>query len=555
MSTRQKTVFIIFMLSLVITFCLTGAAPQTATAAVIYVDVDATGSESGTSWEDAFTDLQNGLNAANPGDQIWVAEGVYRPSVLFDLADPRSVAFEMINNVRIYGGFAGVENNAGDRDWEENETVLSGDIGVEGDSSDNSYHVFYHHPANVVNESAWLDGFTITGGKANGNSEHARGAGMYFRYSGAPILKNCTFYGNMAESGAGMYNLNSSPTLTNCIFAGNSTNAGGGGMSNNRSSLTLTDCIFTDNAAGSNGGAIYNFESNTILVGCTFSENSAWMGGGIDNYESDPMLANCTFDGNSARSCGGGMRNHSNSNPMLENCTFTGNSANWGGGMSSTYYSSSQMFNCVLSGNTSEYYGGGVFVSYSVSSLINCSFSDNMAAHGNAISSSPYYQGELDAINCIFWDDGDEFWTQDNSSFTIAYSNIEGGYEGDGNIDADPIYIDPDGPDNITGTADDNLHIPSNSPCVDAGSPDSQYHDSHRPPAHGTQRNDQGVTGGPKNLGWPTFTAYIPNGTSTFGLPINTALTAYGFLNAWHGVWQIARYVNGSYEPVIKIDS
>jgi hypothetical protein len=95
------------------------------------------------------------------------------------------------------------------------ETILSGDVGTEGNDTDNSYHVFYHPLGTALDNTAILDGFTITGGNADGDYPHERGGGMYNDAS-SPTLTNCTFAGNSAGGrygyGGGMYNHASSPT-------------------------------------------------------------------------------------------------------------------------------------------------------------------------------------------------------------------------------------------------------------------------------------------------------------------------------------------------------
>jgi len=373
---------------------------------VIYVDADATGGNTGTSWTDAYTDMQSALNAATSGHEIWVASGTYTPGQY------RNSKFRMKNEVGIYGGFASGETSRDERDWETNVTVLSGDIGTEGDISDNCYHVFYHQfgPFGTLDDTAILDGFTISGGNANGGSAPSnQGGGMYNRYS-SPTVTNCTFSGNSASYGGGMYNYNSWPMVTNCTFSGNSGSVYSGGMYNySHSSPKVTNCTFYGNEAGGGGGMYNYYRSSPIVTNCTFSGNSAEAGGGMYNRYSSPTVTNCTFSGNSA-SYGGGMYNYSTSyrsTPIIvTNCTFYGNESGGGGGMYNE-------------------------------------------------SSSPVVR------NCILWGDSpDEIFVSFSYPF-VTYSDVEGGYSGTGNIDEDPAFVDGPGGD---------FHLKVTSPCINTGS-------------------------------------------------------------------------------------
>ena len=138
--------------------------PLAATAQpILYVDADASGADDGSSWTNAFEELDEALDAAESGAQIWVAEGVYYPT-----DDPeRAESFFLKSGVAVYGGFTGTETSLDQRtaDPDENGCVLSGDIGAEDDDSDNSYHVII---AAGVDDTAVLDGFLVTGGNADG---------------------------------------------------------------------------------------------------------------------------------------------------------------------------------------------------------------------------------------------------------------------------------------------------------------------------------------------------------------------------------------------------
>jgi hypothetical protein len=164
------------------------------------------------------------------------------------------------------------------------------------------------------------------------------------------------------------------------------------------------------------------------------------------NYTGSPTLTNCSLTLNSAKDNGGGIANFSNSNPILTYCTFTGNSADKGGVMFN-YFSSSPM-------------------------VTGCTFVGNLASNGNAIAFNSYkqsYPSNIQIINSVLWDGGDEIFNNDGSTITITYSDIQDGWTGVGNIDADPLFVDPNGPDGVIGTQDDDLRLSAGSPCIDAG--------------------------------------------------------------------------------------
>jgi hypothetical protein len=174
----KKDIWLAIFVAMILVF--SSIQPASAATTIIYVDIDATGSSDGTSWEDAYPLLQMALDeaSAQPGTdiEIWVAEGTYYPDDgPGHVQDSRDESFRIqYNNVQLYGGFAGTESIREARDWSSNVTILSGDIGTSGTSSDNSYHVLYLDGVTntPINAKTVIDGFTITGGSASGSDSN-----------------------------------------------------------------------------------------------------------------------------------------------------------------------------------------------------------------------------------------------------------------------------------------------------------------------------------------------------------------------------------------------
>jgi hypothetical protein len=300
-----------------------------ANAGIIYVKKSATGSNNGTSWTNAYTDLQNALDAAGVYDHIWVAAGTYLPTASPDgtTTDNRNKAFHLATDMKIYGGFAGTETQLSQRDPATNITILSGDFDgddiVTGSGStlsitvntENAYHVMI---TAKLTAAAVIDGFTIKGGNANVSGSisyqsktyhNGNGGGMYSS-SSSPTIPNTTFLHNTAVYGGGMFNIDSAPIITNTTFLHNTASSIGGGMFNQNSSAPIiTNTTFLYNTAGSIGGGMYNNNSsNPIITNTTFSYNTAISGGGgMYNDSSDPMIKNSIFWEN--------LKNGSNSVP------------------------------------------------------------------------------------------------------------------------------------------------------------------------------------------------------------------------------------------------
>lgn len=265
----------------------------------IYVDANATGADNGTSWPNAYTDLQDALSNTCPRTEIWVANGSYKPTASFD----RFVSFELPEGVELYGGFAGGENNVNQRDWENNLTVLSGDIG-NNFVFDNSYNILTIVGGTTPIETI-VDGFMIAGGNATGSSpDDQNGAGIKAVFPEA-IVRNCIIQNNVASNdGAGIYVSGSgSITVEDCTFLNNqATDSGGGIMQQSvvglTTDVTINRCRFQTNSAGQ-GGALYHV-GEVLVTNSIFHDNSSPDGGDAIQISSsgDLEVHACTFYSN-----------------------------------------------------------------------------------------------------------------------------------------------------------------------------------------------------------------------------------------------------------------
>ncbi len=232
----------------------------------VYVDVNSPNDPGTGAQNDPFRWLQDGIDRAEDGVEVWVTAGRYRPTTGTD----RTVSFVMKEGVAVYGGFDGTETQRNQRNWVANQTILSGDIGTLGSNLDNSYHV-----ATGANNSV-LDGFTVTGGNAaNGSPPYDVGGGMYSKDCNSAIA-NCIFSENAANHnvGGGVYNENCNLTITNCTFRGNSASLGGGVL-NYKGNPIVVNCTFSGNSAQDSGGGIYNYETNSTVTNCILWDNIA----------------------------------------------------------------------------------------------------------------------------------------------------------------------------------------------------------------------------------------------------------------------------------------
>jgi len=366
---------------------LAAPAAQAQPGGVIYVRQGATGANDGTSWANAFTDLDAALESAVSGQEIWVAEGTYRPTSNHNIvpSDPRWKHFRLKNGVAVYGGFAGTETTRGARDPVANPVILSGDGGVTGDDSDNCYHVFYH--ANLpMDNSAVLDGVTITKGRA-------------------------THYAN--SNGAGMYNYQSGPLLSNVVFADNKAMHNGAGIYNFISGgLALRDVTFLRNYAGEEGGGFYNTDGNPSLINVSFLGNYGGKGGGLHTAAGAPVIVNAIFSCNRGASGGAafvaGYDLSTSAQPTFINVTIANNYAQYGGGLY-LINTTPVLTNCIIWANDALFTGDQIHAYNNGNPAMTYSVCQGGWAGTGNLSSNPVF-----VVNPSF---GDSDWNTDNDNY------------------------------------------------------------------------------------------------------------------------------------------
>jgi len=437
---------------------------------IIYVDDDAVAPGDGSSWQTAYKFLQDALTFAEAAEkpiEVRVAQGIYKPdqsSAHPDGTGDRNASFCLLDSVAVKGGFAvagAADPNA--RDIARYESILCGDLAgddapvvdpcdllTEPTRAENTRYIVTAEPCD---RSTILEGFTIRSG---------RGAALHLPENVRPCrpsIRHCTLVGNCGSA----VDLSDGiePELIDCLFLRNASWGGGA-------------------AIGAGLGRGPHPEADKFVVrGCTFAWNCA------RGFDKD------------IRGTGGAINIMSGSPSVIKDCTFVGNAAEIGGALYSR--KKENIVNCRFIQNVADQAGGAIYFEGTELNMAFCTLFGNVAPAGRALTC---FAPRMTVTNSILWDDGDEhsgvIQIGEITRPNVTYCDVRGGWPGEGNIDADPLfatqgYWDPNGTPG--GPSDDfwikgDYHLKSQagrwdpiseswikddvtSPCIDAGDPNS----------------------------------------------------------------------------------
>ena len=299
-------------------------------AEVFYVDRDFQGEQpTGRSWHSAFPSIQEAINAATSGGEIWVKSGVYKPC-----GTTRGTTFELKSDIVLYGGFRGTETTLAQRNPRANRTILSGDIGRTGSRADNCWHVV------TAAEGCRIDGFIVASGQADGTDTQGVGAALLIGGEARKVsVSNCTFEKNHATMGGAIHTSAAGTTLSNCTFYSNSAETGGGILIGDGAGIQMVDCKFNSNFARESGGAVAIRSTSKIeishswfLFNRTDGTGGALAGSSQQKRGILLVMDDCEFSDNSATKNGGGLFSQGAFFPELTQCRFIRNVSEQGGG-------------------------------------------------------------------------------------------------------------------------------------------------------------------------------------------------------------------------------
>lgn len=518
---------------------------------VIYVDGAATGAADGSSWIDAFVHLRDALAVAEPGDEIRVAQGIYTPDRgIGIIPGDRDASFHLVSGVMLAGGYAGLAGDDPDeRDVERYETILSGDLNGDDGEVTEAHHLAEsprrddNSVSVIVAEGVFasvLDGFTVRDGHApDFTGGHATDGGGGLRIIGSSLtVRRCTFTRNWGPEGGAIFirhargDMETLSEIHDSKFLLNASGKYAGALFAQGGRLIMVDCEL-GMAHSARGGAMYTEWVDLSLSGCVIWGNAAVnTGGGLYHVNGNLSVTDCTFTANTlqpqtapgARSSGGAMAISvaSNYGVSVADCVFRDNWADRGGAISGNL---NRVVRCRFSGNTAyqsgaAFYGfgglsgeqclfvgnrvlddGAVIESQSPLLLTNATIVDNRTPNGSLFGAVSRAPASVVLLNSIVWDRTPMFEDGRVSymNVSVSYTNTQGGWPGEGNLDVDPLFAAPgywDADEDVWVDGDYHLRSQAGrwdpvteswvqdevtSPCIDAGDPTAPVGDEPLP--------------------------------------------------------------------------
>ncbi len=404
---------------------------------IVYVDHQATGGNDGTTWGNAYLELYDALENVSAGDSIFVSEGTYTPR-----DTGRNSSFVLIDQITVVGGF---DPHNGITQYSQiisdffNPVILSGDIGIVGDSSDNCYHVIRDIAQNALVQGSYLDGLNIKYGRADQdvplNNDNGRGGGLWVR--GAKLtLKDVDIAYNYAKY------------------------AGSAAMIEQGSEVSAIETGFYYNEVDIllGAGALNIFDSELIVFDCSFGRNSAFQGAGISASGSMVQITSSEFIDNEA-AVGGAIYLDNDKKSFINQSRIYNNKGQTGAGIYNTSDSLLTIGNSIITVNHSTGNSGGIYnAAGGKIKIVNCNVNFNTAASSDG-AGMRCVQGDCQVLNSMLYKNlivtPSDTIVQNYGAFNVIRSEIGHSYvQGSGgsaswgvanttdlggNIDIDPV--------------------------------------------------------------------------------------------------------------------
>jgi hypothetical protein len=392
-----------------------------------------------------YSTIQAGIDASSDGDTVLVQPGTYIENINFDGHNIVLSSLFLTTGNRAYiestiidGDSAGsVVTFAG---GEDSTTMITGFTIQNGVAK-------YGGGIYCLNSSPYIKNNIIKNNAVNSSSSSNRGGGIYCRFSNPAIIGNSVIKNKALGSvswGGGIYCEGiPSPTIESNEISENLSFAVGGGLACYLANPKILHNIISANVSEhEDGGGIYSTRSQPLISDNIITNNSAnYSGGGISAYNSECILAyNIIGENVVALYEGGGIYFHTDSSTVEGNIIFGNYAENSGGGISLVTKCATLFRNNSIVFNRSLIKGGGLYFTgdqfgFPLSLLSNTIIRGNLSSEGNEI-----YINYGEPI--------------------FAYSNIQGGWPGEGNIDCDPMFCFPEL---------DNFYLLDISCCIGAG--------------------------------------------------------------------------------------